>query len=157
MADVHSKRVFVVTRRYRQLLFREDLQQNRHFLSSQSLSGKTKKTSIRNKECPNRCSNKHPDDDDKEIPSHTLSVVFFEKSIMMVGSSSTVVCSSPGCNKVIPSNLACPKCIQLGLPPTYFCSQECFRTNYATHKQVHNRTDKPILNNIQGYVVITSI
>ena len=35
------------------------------------------------------------------------------------------------------SLLACPKCIQLGLPPSYFCGQECFRTNYATHKRIH--------------------
>jgi methionyl aminopeptidase len=27
--------------------------------------------------------------------------------------------------------------MQLGMPPTYFCSQDCFKTNYSHHKQVH--------------------
>lgn len=25
----------------------------------------------------------------------------------------------------------------MGLPPTYFCSQDCFRTNYASHNKIH--------------------
>lgn len=52
--------------------------------------------------------------------------------------SSGTVCASPGCGKVVTSNLACPKCIQLGLTPPYFCSQSCFKDNYGTHKQVHS-------------------
>ena len=47
------------------------------------------------------------------------------------------ICSSPGCGKPVSSNLACPKCMQLGLNPTYFCGQDCFKANYASHKQVH--------------------
>ncbi|CAJ1961513.1 unnamed protein product [Cylindrotheca closterium] len=46
-------------------------------------------------------------------------------------------CSSAGCDKPITSNLACPKCTQLGLPPAYFCSQACFKANWGSHKQVH--------------------
>jgi zf-MYND-like zinc finger, mRNA-binding len=47
-------------------------------------------------------------------------------------------CASPGCTKVVEHRLACPKCIQLGMnPPAYFCSQDCFKANYAQHKQVH--------------------
>ncbi len=46
-------------------------------------------------------------------------------------------CASPGCNKVLETKLACPKCMQLNLPPTYFCSQACFKENYASHNQIH--------------------
>jgi len=45
-------------------------------------------------------------------------------------------CSSQGCSKLA-SKLACPKCIKMGLPPTYFCGQECFRNNYTSHNQIH--------------------
>jgi len=47
-------------------------------------------------------------------------------------------CASPNCDKVVSSRLACPKCIQLGIAPTYFCSQDCFKANYASHKAVHS-------------------
>eukprot|EP00980_Cylindrotheca_fusiformis_P015413 scaffold4335_cov119-Cylindrotheca_fusiformis.AAC.16 len=47
-------------------------------------------------------------------------------------------CSSAGCDKPVTSNLACPKCLQLGLPPAYFCTQTCFKSNYGSHKQVHS-------------------
>lgn len=47
-------------------------------------------------------------------------------------------CASPGCDKVVSQRLACPKCLQLGMPPTYFCSQECFKDNYSSHKQIHS-------------------
>lgn len=46
-------------------------------------------------------------------------------------------CASPGCTVISTQRLACPKCIQLGIKPTYFCSQACFKANYATHKKVH--------------------
>mmetsp|Transcript_18946 Transcript_18946/g.24379 ORF Transcript_18946/g.24379 Transcript_18946/m.24379 type:complete len:414 (+) Transcript_18946:88-1329(+) len=54
----------------------------------------------------------------------------------MSSDASSGACASPGCTNVV-SSLACPKCIQLGMPPTYFCSQDCFKKNYAHHKQVH--------------------
>lgn len=46
-------------------------------------------------------------------------------------------CASPGCDKMLKNRLACPKCMQLGLPPVYFCSQDCFKTNYASHNKIH--------------------
>lgn len=46
-------------------------------------------------------------------------------------------CASPGCNTLAEAKLACPKCIPLGLPPAYFCSQSCFKENYAAHNKVH--------------------
>ena len=42
-----------------------------------------------------------------------------------------------GCKKDTSSNLSCPKCLSLNLPPSYFCSQECFKANYAAHNKIH--------------------
>lgn len=47
-----------------------------------------------------------------------------------------ITCSSPGCEKPVTTNLACPNCKKLGLD-NYFCTQECFKKNYAEHKKVH--------------------
>mmetsp|Transcript_41384 Transcript_41384/g.42149 ORF Transcript_41384/g.42149 Transcript_41384/m.42149 type:complete len:195 (-) Transcript_41384:618-1202(-) len=47
-----------------------------------------------------------------------------------------LLCSSSGCNNTVTSNLACPTCKKLGLD-NYFCSQDCFKKNYADHKKVH--------------------
>jgi methionyl aminopeptidase len=47
-------------------------------------------------------------------------------------------CASPGCSTIVEQRLACPKCLQLGIPPAYFCSQQCFKDNWATHKRVHS-------------------
>ena len=61
------------------------------------------------------------------------------------------VCASQGCEQPVTSNLACPKCSQLGMPPAYFCSQDCFKTNYNAHKQVHALAKQIIA--AQGYVL----
>eukprot|EP00389_Voromonas_pontica_P004879 GDKH01007260.1.p1 GENE.GDKH01007260.1~~GDKH01007260.1.p1 ORF type:complete len:390 (-),score=100.93 GDKH01007260.1:164-1333(-) len=42
-----------------------------------------------------------------------------------------------GCSKDFVGNLSCPTCIKLNLPACYFCSQECFKGNWVTHKAVH--------------------
>lgn len=55
-----------------------------------------------------------------------------------VSTSAGGSCATPGCTKVVSQRLACPKCIKMGLPPTYFCSQQCFQANYASHKSIHN-------------------
>ena len=44
-------------------------------------------------------------------------------------------CSTPGCTKG--STLQCPTCGKLGLPPAFFCSQECFKSFWPIHKYVH--------------------
>jgi methionyl aminopeptidase len=51
--------------------------------------------------------------------------------------SNIIGCSTPGCTKVVEQLLSCPKCMQLNLPPTYFCGQECYTNNYKQHKKVH--------------------
>eukprot|EP00939_MAST-03C_sp_MAST-3C-sp1_P001320 g1320.t1 len=38
-----------------------------------------------------------------------------------------------------PSTLMCPTCKKLGLEPSYFCSKECFKKNWSTHKVVHKK------------------
>jgi zf-MYND-like zinc finger, mRNA-binding len=45
-------------------------------------------------------------------------------------------CASAGCTNPVMTKLACPKCVQFGVP-AYFCSQSCFKENYDTHKQIH--------------------
>ena len=47
-----------------------------------------------------------------------------------------IKCASPGCDNTATGNLACPNCKKLGID-NYFCTQECFKKNYAAHKQVH--------------------
>lgn len=45
-------------------------------------------------------------------------------------------CASVGCSKEA-SSLKCPKCAEYNLPPSYFCSQECFKSNYSSHNKIH--------------------
>jgi len=42
-----------------------------------------------------------------------------------------------GCKKEVETKLACPKCMQMSLTPTYFCTQDCFKANYAAHNKIH--------------------
>ncbi|XP_066251886.1 methionine aminopeptidase 1 isoform X1 [Euwallacea similis] len=44
-------------------------------------------------------------------------------------------CETSGCGKR--ANLQCPTCIKLGISGSYFCSQECFKSNWKTHKVIH--------------------
>lgn len=43
-----------------------------------------------------------------------------------------------GCKTKTESRLQCPECHKLGFPGHYFCSQTCFRANWATHKGIHS-------------------
>lgn len=40
------------------------------------------------------------------------------------------------------SSLQCPKCLSLGIKDSYFCSQDCFKKNWATHKNTHKQENK---------------
>ncbi len=46
------------------------------------------------------------------------------------------VCETPGCGK--PAPLQCPKCLEMKLKPSNFCSQPCFKSYYSVHKQLHS-------------------
>lgn len=45
-------------------------------------------------------------------------------------------CESPGCENN--AKLQCPTCIKLGIQGSFFCSQDCFKTNWKTHKFIHS-------------------
>lgn len=40
-----------------------------------------------------------------------------------------------GCGE--PAEMRCPTCKKLGLESSFFCSQDCFKANWATHKVKH--------------------
>ena len=44
-------------------------------------------------------------------------------------------CQTPGCGK--PATLQCPKCKELRLPASFFCSQACFKGFWSIHKMMH--------------------
>jgi len=44
-------------------------------------------------------------------------------------------CSNIDCKKQ--STLQCPTCLDQGLSPTYFCSQDCFKKCWTDHKKLH--------------------
>nr|CAD7408678.1 unnamed protein product [Timema cristinae] len=50
------------------------------------------------------------------------------------------VCETPGCNSL--AKLQCPTCIKLGIQGSYFCSQDCFKGNWKSHKVLHKIASK---------------
>lgn len=44
-------------------------------------------------------------------------------------------CHVQGCDK--PAVYTCPRCRQIGIQSPYFCDQEHFNDEWATHKKVH--------------------
>ncbi|NXT99717.1 MAP1 aminopeptidase, partial [Buphagus erythrorhynchus] len=47
------------------------------------------------------------------------------------------VCETAGCSSE--AKLQCPTCLKLGIQGSYFCSQECFKGSWATHKLLHKK------------------
>jgi len=45
------------------------------------------------------------------------------------------MCESPSCEK--PAKLQCPTCIKLNIQGSFFCNQECFKSNWELHKNLH--------------------
>lgn len=45
------------------------------------------------------------------------------------------ICENPECQN--PASRRCPTCVKLGIKPSFFCSQDCFKQCWATHKSVH--------------------
>ncbi|RIB22999.1 peptidase M24, structural domain-containing protein [Gigaspora rosea] len=54
--------------------------------------------------------------------------------------SSVQLCRGQDCTN--PSKLQCPTCLKLSINDSYFCSQECFKKNWSTHKLLH-KTNTP--------------
>lgn len=48
-----------------------------------------------------------------------------------------ILCATPGCGK--PALMACPTCIKLEIPPSRFCTQECFKSHWNVHKELHKQ------------------
>eukprot|EP00736_Rhodelphis_marinus_P005396 Rmarinus@m.9591 len=49
--------------------------------------------------------------------------------------SSSHSCCTPGCEK--PASLRCPTCTKMNIPNSYFCSQDCFKSQWKSHKRLH--------------------
>ncbi|XP_072351386.1 methionine aminopeptidase 1 [Scyliorhinus torazame] len=47
------------------------------------------------------------------------------------------VCETDCCDKE--ARLQCPTCIKLGIQGSFFCSQECFKGSWSTHKLLHKK------------------
>ncbi|XP_046615438.1 methionine aminopeptidase 1 [Neodiprion virginianus] len=45
------------------------------------------------------------------------------------------MCETPGCKAV--ASLQCPTCLKIGIQGSYFCSQDCFKGSWKTHKVIH--------------------
>ncbi|KAF5287702.1 hypothetical protein FQA39_LY15802 [Lamprigera yunnana] len=45
-------------------------------------------------------------------------------------------CESPGCDAS--AKLQCPTCLKIGIQGSFFCSQECFKNNWKSHKIIHS-------------------
>ncbi|XP_007543927.1 methionine aminopeptidase 1 [Poecilia formosa] len=46
-------------------------------------------------------------------------------------------CETEGCSR--DAKLQCPTCIKLGIQGSYFCSQECFKGSWTSHKLLHKK------------------
>lgn len=54
-------------------------------------------------------------------------------------------CMGDDCNNDAGS-LQCPTCLKLGIKDSYFCSQDCFKRNWSTHKALHKSKDTGLYN-----------
>ncbi|KAL8305825.1 hypothetical protein RB597_003485 [Gaeumannomyces tritici] len=50
-------------------------------------------------------------------------------------------CLSADCENDAGS-LQCPTCLKLGIKDSFFCSQDCFKKNWGTHKAMHKQENK---------------
>ncbi|PSS15325.1 hypothetical protein M430DRAFT_142951 [Amorphotheca resinae ATCC 22711] len=50
-------------------------------------------------------------------------------------------------------SLQCPTCLKLGMKESYFCSQDCFKRNWSTHKLLHKSQSNFLHNFIAPKVV----
>jgi len=56
-----------------------------------------------------------------------------------MSANATTPCQSDECmNGNPPSKLECPTCSKLGIKGSVFCTQECFKKGWKSHKRVHD-------------------
>jgi methionyl aminopeptidase len=65
---------------------------------------------------------------------------FAESSEATGADGTNHVCTTPGCGK--PARMACPTCLKLGIPPSRFCDQDCFKNYWNEHKKLHTVVKK---------------
>lgn len=46
------------------------------------------------------------------------------------------ICETPDCGAA--ATLQCPTCLKLGIQGSFFCSQDCFKGNWKSHKVLHD-------------------
>ncbi|RWS20295.1 Methionine aminopeptidase 1-like protein, partial [Leptotrombidium deliense] len=51
---------------------------------------------------------------------------------------SNEICSTVGCNKS-GASLRCPQCLKQGITNVFFCSQQCFKSNWKEHRIIHKK------------------
>ncbi|KAJ5933501.1 hypothetical protein N7454_005830 [Penicillium verhagenii] len=61
-------------------------------------------------------------------------------------SDSEKKCSGADCDKKA-GTLQCPTCLKQGVEGSYFCAQDCFKRNWATHKAIHGAQNASGLHN----------
>ncbi|CAK9816205.1 Methionine aminopeptidase 1 [Anthophora quadrimaculata] len=45
------------------------------------------------------------------------------------------MCKTPGCKTM--ASLQCPTCLKMGIRGSFFCTQDCFKRSWKTHKAIH--------------------
>lgn len=59
-------------------------------------------------------------------------------------------CETADCNN--PASLQCPTCLKMGIQGSYFCSQDCFKSYWKSHKIIHMLASK-FLSQIKMYLI----
>lgn len=63
------------------------------------------------------------------IERGTSWLTLYPFTYLYMSSTEGKVCQSPGCGK--PAKLQCPTCLKLKIEGSFFCSQECFKSNWV--------------------------
>jgi methionyl aminopeptidase len=59
-----------------------------------------------------------------------------------------------GCGKA-DASMQCPTCKKLGLPTSFFCTQDCFKASWNAHKPKHSEPPKPIISTMTDVDLVT--
>lgn len=63
-------------------------------------------------------------------------------------------CICDGCGKE-GAPMQCPTCKKLGLQPSYFCTQDCFKASWGKHKAVHSEPPKCTISTMSDVDLVT--
>lgn len=65
---------------------------------------------------------------------YIFSWLFLSSLTIMSAEVTGQTCISPDCGK--PAKLQCPTCLKQGISGSFFCSQDCFKTNWVCLKSI---------------------